>query len=184
MCAMRRSLLTALASLAFASPAGAQEAARLVSDVTVGFAPSDYPPEALRAREQGRAVAEVEVGADGLARGCAVVVSSGSASLDAATCRGAIALTFAPARDTSGTPQVGRVQVPVRWVLPVAPAGLERVTIVSGAAALRCTVQRGGRERVLRPEPCEDLHDAVVRAGQPGDHADIAGLPDSELAPQ
>src|ERR1700761_5739760 len=55
------------------------------------FGPDAYPPEAVRAQEQGRVVATVEVAASGAATGCKATVSSGSTSLDAKTCE--IAMT-------------------------------------------------------------------------------------------
>ncbi|MBW6522369.1 energy transducer TonB [Sphingomonas sp. RHCKR47] len=78
-----------------------------------------YPPAAIRAGEEGRTVARVLIGTDGRVSACGIVTSSGSASLDTATCnilthRG----SFEPARDAAGVAIRSTWQLPVRWVLP------------------------------------------------------------------
>ena len=79
----------------------------------------DYPSAALRAGEQGLVVAELAVGADGRVTGCTIVQSSGSASLDGATCR--LATTRAvvrPGNDRYGRAVAGTVRFRPRWILP------------------------------------------------------------------
>lgn len=83
------------------------------------FDADSYPPDAIRADEEGRTVARVLIGIDGRVQSCGIVTSSGSASLDAATCsiltrRG----SFEPARDAAGAAIRSTWEVPVRWVLP------------------------------------------------------------------
>lgn len=83
------------------------------------FDAGSYPPAAIRAEEEGRTVARVLIGTDGRVRSCGIVTSSGSASLNAATCailvnRG----SFEPARDAAGVAIRATWQAPVRWVLP------------------------------------------------------------------
>jgi len=83
------------------------------------FSDDDYPAAARRAGEQGRVVYRVEIGPDGRVSGCAVRWSSGSASLDAATCRiVSRRARFAPARDSAGRPVPDRRDGDVLWVLP------------------------------------------------------------------
>ena len=54
------------------------------------FTDSDYPSDALRAGEQGDVIARMDVSATGTVTKCAVVGSSGSNSLDSATCNSAL----------------------------------------------------------------------------------------------
>jgi protein TonB len=79
----------------------------------------DYPAAALRAREQGTAGFRLTIGADGQVTACTITSSSGSAILDAETCR--IMQTrarFRPAHDSNGNPIVSTVNSRIRWVLP------------------------------------------------------------------
>lgn len=67
--------------------------------------PKDYPRAAWKARIEGTVLARLSVGADGRVTGCAVMRSSGSAELDAATCDLIRArFRYEPARDASGRP--------------------------------------------------------------------------------
>lgn len=86
------------------------------------FSADDYPPDALRRSEQGRVVARLALDTTGKVTRCDVATTSGSTSLDAATCR--IALTrvhYRPALDRDGRPIASGVSLPVRWVLPEEP---------------------------------------------------------------
>jgi protein TonB len=83
------------------------------------FSQDDYPAAARRAREQGRVTYRIEIGPDGRVSGCAVRWSSGSASLDAATCRiVSRRARFAPSRDSAGRPVRDHRDGDVLWVLP------------------------------------------------------------------
>jgi protein TonB len=65
----------------------------------------DYPRAARAARVEGIAVVRFTVGTDGRAHDCRVATSSGSADLDAVTCRLIEArFRYAPARDGAGQP--------------------------------------------------------------------------------
>ncbi|HEX9932587.1 MAG TPA: energy transducer TonB [Allosphingosinicella sp.] len=88
---------------------------------TIGAA--DYPADALAARAEGRTLVRYTVGFDGRAANCAVLATSGHASLDAAAC----ALVqrrfrFSPAQDASGKPVSETRTDVVAWALPEAPA--------------------------------------------------------------
>ena len=86
------------------------------------FFADDYPVEALRRSEQGRAVARLALDSTGKVVRCNVATSSGSASLDAATCRIALErVRYRPALDRDGRPIASSVTLPVRWVLPDEP---------------------------------------------------------------
>ncbi len=83
------------------------------------FSAEAYPADAMRANRQGRTVARLTVDAAGVPVGCTIVTSSGSRSLDAATCSIAIGkVRYDPARDAAGRPIASTATLPVRWVLP------------------------------------------------------------------
>jgi TonB family protein len=83
------------------------------------FVSDAYPDDALRNNEQGRTVAVLTVDASGTPSDCVVKTSSGSQSLDKATCRVALRrVRFEPARDKRGAPIPSHYTLPVRWVLP------------------------------------------------------------------
>ena len=66
---------------------------------------ADYPPSALREREQGRPGFRLTVGPDGRVTGCVILVSSGSPALDSTTCRVLRSRArFTPAVDSTGRP--------------------------------------------------------------------------------
>jgi len=80
---------------------------------------SDYPPEARRRGEQGRVGYELTIGPHGRPIACRILRSSGSASLDEATCRiMRERARFHPARDAAGNPTVDRVQHSIEWISP------------------------------------------------------------------
>lgn len=80
---------------------------------------ADYPTAALRRGEQGAAGFEVTIGPDGRVRDCRITRSSGSSSLDAATCAKVSARAqFTPARDENGDLVVGRYANVIRWRIP------------------------------------------------------------------
>jgi TonB family protein len=94
-------LLAGLVSTA--ADAKAPERARPSQSLPTLFSDEDYPPEAIRNREQGTVAFRLEVGGDGKPTGCSVVSSSGSSSLDATTCRLLLERArFTPARDAQG----------------------------------------------------------------------------------
>ena len=83
------------------------------------FGPSAYPPEAIRAEQQGRVIAVASINQVGKVEKCTIVASSKSPSLDGVTCeilrkQG----KFSPALDLAGQPVASHLIVPVRWVLP------------------------------------------------------------------
>ncbi|MEO0461614.1 MAG: TonB family protein [Pseudomonadota bacterium] len=78
--------------------------------------PADYPPEAWVADEEGRTQIVLAVSAEGMVTGCDVVESSGSETLDNATC--AIAMDrgkFEPAQDADGMPVASEFGFTHRW---------------------------------------------------------------------
>lgn len=83
------------------------------------FGSDAYPADAMRAGEQGRTVARLGIDPSGTPIACAIETSSGSRSLDAATCTIALRrVQFTPARDAEGRAIASTYRLPVRWVLP------------------------------------------------------------------
>ena len=78
----------------------------------------DYPRDASRANAQGTVVVRYTVDAEGRARGCSVMRSSGNAALDSTTCR-LIERRFRydPARDAQGRPVASETGWQQRWWL-------------------------------------------------------------------
>ena len=79
----------------------------------------DYPYEAQRRGQHGIVRYEMTIGTDGIPTSCRVIGSSGSPSLDEATCR--VMRTrarFRPARDAAGNPAEDVIRHYVTWVLP------------------------------------------------------------------
>ncbi|HEU0097136.1 MAG TPA: TonB family protein [Allosphingosinicella sp.] len=76
----------------------------------------DYPAAALRNEEQGTTQFRLAVGKDGRVGACTVTSSSGSSSLDSATCRLMMRrAVFDPARDRRGRPRAGRYEGRIAW---------------------------------------------------------------------
>ena len=80
---------------------------------------SDYPGASLRRGEQGMVRFEVGVGTDGRVSDCRVTASSGSADLDAATCKYVSKRAkFEPATDSTGARVTGTYSGSIRWLIP------------------------------------------------------------------
>jgi len=88
-------------------------------DVRTVFSADDYPIEAQRKGEEGTVQARLDVDARGRVSRCTVIRSSGSVSLDSATCRILERRArFTPARDVNGKAVVDSyVTPPIRWQL-------------------------------------------------------------------
>lgn len=163
-----KAIAVALAALAATSAAGQQpgRATALSGSPAPFFGPDNYPPEALRNGEQGRTVAKLDVGADGRVTACTVDVSSGSASLDGATCAIALAhVTFTPATDDRGRPIAGHYTLPVRWVFPDRDAAQQRVSqdtqlqldISADDKLLNCTLVLQGKPYPVESPWCTNV---------------------------
>ena len=95
------------------------EPARAHADLHSYVSNADYPDAAIRGEEQGTTRFRLLVGADGRVKDCTVTGSSGSSSLDSATCRLMKSRArFTPARDSSGNPTTDVVANAIHWVLP------------------------------------------------------------------
>ncbi len=97
--------------------------ARPVGDVARWVGTDDYPQTAIRAGDEGRVRVTLAIDADGKPTGCAVAMSSGSSSLDNATCLTMMSRgRFDRATPGGAGSRPGEVRrwtsPPVRWVLP------------------------------------------------------------------
>jgi protein TonB len=82
------------------------------------FRPEDYPLSALEHKEQGSVIVRLTINVAGRVGACDVTSSSGSRTLDNASCQilQSRAL-FTPARDSSGNPTTDTVNQEIRWML-------------------------------------------------------------------
>jgi periplasmic protein TonB len=79
---------------------------------------SDYPAAARRNEEQGSVSVRLSIGTNGRVTGCSVASSSGSSSLDTATCRILTSRArFTPARDSNGQPTTDTYTQRITWQL-------------------------------------------------------------------
>lgn len=121
------------------------------------FTDNDYPVDAIRKEEQGTVAFRLRVTSAGGVENCAVTASSGSASLDAATCRIlSERAKLTPATDASGKAIAGDFDGRIRWVLPEITRA-EVVTARLSFTALRAItniweVTAGGEQRSCRRE--------------------------------
>jgi periplasmic protein TonB len=82
------------------------------------FRGDDYPQAAIRNDEQGAVTVRLTVGTNGRVSNCSVTSSSGSRTLDSATCRILQSRArFTPARDSQGNPTTDTVTQRIRWQL-------------------------------------------------------------------
>lgn len=82
------------------------------------FQSQDYPRRALEDKEQGSVTVQLTVGVTGRVGACDITSSSGSRTLDNASCRILRSRAiFTPARDSSGHLTTDTVQQEIRWVL-------------------------------------------------------------------
>ena len=141
-----------------AGPGGARARTNLAALVTS----ADYPAEAMRAGEQGTTGFRLAVGADGSVTGCDILQSSGSASLDAATCRLMTSRArFTPARDAAGKPTTDTFTSRIAWRLEQGNMVIPDVTLVrfglaADGKARDCTLfaQSVGRTQELKSPDC------------------------------
>ena len=100
-------------------PPRISQAAKARGNLISLFSPDDYPSDAERNEQQGTTAVSLTVGTDGRVSGCSVTSSSGSSSLDSATCRILRSRArYTPAKDQNGNPIAGTDSARIRWVLP------------------------------------------------------------------
>jgi TonB family protein len=113
-------LLAAPGLLPDGKAAGAHPSAhRARADLASYFTDADYPADAIRRGEQGVVAFTLDVDLSGRVSACRITGSSGSATLDEATCRIVRERAqFTPAQNRRGRAVPDRVSSRVRWVLP------------------------------------------------------------------
>lgn len=100
------------------APAKSQ-AARARANLASYVSNDDYPMAALRRGDAGTTRFRLTVGPNGKVTDCAIVKSSGSSTLDGATCRlMRQRARFDPAKNSDGKPISDSVTSAIRWVLP------------------------------------------------------------------
>lgn len=83
------------------------------------FADIDYPADAVSARIEGTTVFRLEIDSAGIPQRCIIITSSGSTSLDNATCAILIARArFKPAKDVKGASLPDIYNGKISWRLP------------------------------------------------------------------
>jgi TonB family protein len=116
-----RSVLLVCAAFVVAGSAAAQVAPPSTrsggADPRTLFNSDDYPPLAMKNKEQGTVQAELTVGTDGRVEACKILRSSNSSALDTATCNILTARAkFTPARNANGDAVKDRfVTPPIIW---------------------------------------------------------------------
>jgi len=82
------------------------------------FSSDDYPSDAMRNEDQGTVGVSLSIGTDGRVTGCNVTSSSGSRSLDSATCRILRSRArFTPAKLSNGQPTTDSYSQRITWRL-------------------------------------------------------------------
>jgi TonB family protein len=132
----------------------------------------DYPAEAAAKGEEGAVGFRLEVGADGRVTGCAITRSSGSASLDGATCRLMRSRArFRPALDSQGRPTDDVVASRIVWRLPEELIPMESRWLVGSvragpAGAVECAITVDNRP--VSPVTCNAQPSLVEEARASG----------------
>ena len=108
-----------LIAVAFAAAAPIPTKAEPRAPLAHYVSTADYPPAALRNREQGRVAFALGIGADGRVNACRITASSGSAALDSATRRIMRSRArYTPATDMRGMPVPDADVGELNWTLP------------------------------------------------------------------
>ena len=119
MAALRLCIADLLARWGMDKAAQAQVVTPPDGSVVSVFRAEDYPDDALRANQQGEVIMRYWVEPNGRISDCRIVKSSGSPSLDAATCAIITARArLAPARDAKGSPVRSLTASSVIWKIP------------------------------------------------------------------
>lgn len=175
-------LFLALAAAVTAAPQTDRSIPKPISGSIAGLISSDdYPAQALDRGEEGAVGILIKVDASGAVSDCIVQSSSGSAALDAQTCRLIwLRAKFLPARDRAGRPVAGEYPVRIKWRIaedwvPTEPWST-RIIVNFGpdGRPLACRVEMDGamaRSPGEKPQSCPPeftQRDAPVVAELPG----------------
>ncbi len=159
-------MMLAAAVLAQDAPQVASRAELIAGHISA----EDYPAEARSAREEGVVRIRFEVNEDGAVTDCTVVGSSGSESLDSASCAlVSQRFRFAPAKDAEGRAIAETRTQSIRWALPIQTTSdggpLLRVVVDREILPPTCRVTSGGELIMLSAELCERLADGQPSSG-------------------
>jgi TonB family protein len=186
-----------LTCLAAPSSAAAEQPRRAVPVVALYsiFSDTDYPTEAIAKNEQGAVTFRLTVGSDGGVSDCAILGSSGSALLDATTCRIlAERARFKPAADAKGKLVSDSHTGRITWRLPTdnSPDPVQTPPGLNTAMELWSVCIRGeSAKQILSPlapgeivkrglEACTQLEGLASREMT---KAKVPGLEPSKLLP-
>jgi periplasmic protein TonB len=113
----RRTIPLFLLLLAAGCATGGEEIrARAKANLATLISNQDYPAAALRKEEEGMVGFRLTISPEGRVSDCTITQSSGSASLDAATCRILVGRArFDPARDRKGRPVADTMAGRILW---------------------------------------------------------------------
>jgi TonB family protein len=104
----------------------------------------DYPPDALLAGEQGAALVRFLIDSKGSVSECTISATSGSAALDANSCKMVRRFRFKPASDANGKAVEEWRSQKVSWKLPAAAATASGYTGARLKADVRVDVAKDG----------------------------------------
>lgn len=162
------------------APDGTPPAMTNIAEV---FDADAYPSESLQRGEEGVVRARVGVDAKGRPTSCTIVASSGSASLDMASCklireRG----TFSPARDRRKRAVAGDVTLPIRWQIQTVEQPLDLTDFsVRLNYALKAGVPDGACRAEMSPAAdsaklCEESRPTALNIASDIPEKDRAGV--------
>lgn len=132
----------------------------------------DYPLDAMRNSEQGTVSFVLTLDERGRVADCIIEYSSGSASLDAQTCRLMwLRAKLEPGRDKAGRPVTSAMHARIRWVLPEP----DPIPIVPWTSTMTWKIDREGQlkscdvtnDEIFSNDPTdnEDCNDAAAAPG-------------------
>lgn len=153
----------------------------------------DYPAAALRNEEQGTVGFRLNVGNDGRVQSCSIVTSSGSASLDSATCRiMASRARFTPATNDKGEAVDGSVQSRIAWRITPAsvgttPAGVQNPRLNAANSLWAVCVNGETAKRAITKQSVKNILEASYASCKANEALAIsefkrAGLPDAAIS--
>ncbi len=139
-----------LLATALAAAAAAQPVPKPIGSPASWVRPGDYPPAAIVGGEEGMVAFKLGVDDQGRTVQCTITQSSGSAVLDATTCRlMMLRARFQPATDAAGKPVASIFASRTRWTLPPfrppSPGLLVTTVAVSSDGKVeKCSVETSG----------------------------------------
>jgi TonB family protein len=141
-----------MAGSLYASEAVAQ-AIEPVAPLQSHFTADDYPADAVAKGEQGTVEFLLSIAVDGQPTDCVVTNSSGSSSLDSATCLVMMERArFRPARNAAGKPAISSYRSRITWRLEDTGPGQSRSPAVKTATSLWFACSWGETAKLVTSE--------------------------------